>query len=59
MPGGALVNIGDPELEYACYQAERRVLEIQAKLHRWAGEAPSRDFGGSIGPTRTAPSGPT
>ena len=25
----------DPELEYAFYLAERRVLEIQAKLHRW------------------------
>ena len=25
-----------PELEHAIYMAERRVLEIQAKLHRWA-----------------------
>jgi hypothetical protein len=36
MPGVALVNTGDPELEYAFYEAERRVLGIQAKLHRWA-----------------------
>jgi RNA-directed DNA polymerase len=45
MPGGTLVNIGDPELEYAFYQAERRVLEIQAKLHRWARDDPHRRFG--------------
>ena len=32
------------ELEQAIYMAERRVLEIQAKLHRWAGEASSRRF---------------
>jgi hypothetical protein len=32
------------ELEYALYRAERRVLEIQAKLHRWAGEDPHRRF---------------
>jgi RNA-directed DNA polymerase len=44
MPGAALVNTGDPELEYAFYQAERRVLEIQAKLHRWAREEPHRRF---------------
>ena len=44
MPGGALVNIGDPELEYAFYQAERRVLGIQAKLHRWARDDPHRRF---------------
>jgi RNA-directed DNA polymerase len=45
MPGAALVNTGDPELEYAFYQAERRVLEIQAKLHRWAVDDPHRRFG--------------
>jgi RNA-directed DNA polymerase len=39
------VNTGDPELEYAFYQAERRVLEIQAKLHRWACDDPDRRFG--------------
>ena len=32
------------ELEYAMYVAERRVLEIQAKLHRWAGDDPHRRF---------------
>src|SRR6202167_4463754 len=45
MPGVAPVNTGDPELEYAFYQAERRVLEIQAKLHRWACDDPDRRFG--------------
>jgi RNA-directed DNA polymerase len=45
MPGAALVNIGDPGLEYAFYEAERRVLGIQAKLHRWAREEPHRRFG--------------
>lgn len=44
MPGAALVNTGDPELEYAFYEAERRVLEIQAKLHRWAADDPHRRF---------------
>jgi RNA-directed DNA polymerase len=44
MPGAAPVNTGDPELEYAFYQAERRVLEIQAKLHRWARDEPHRRF---------------
>jgi RNA-directed DNA polymerase len=28
-------------LEDAAFSAERRVLEIQAKLHRWAREDPS------------------
>ncbi len=32
----SLVNTD--ELEHALYQAERRVLEIQTKLHRWASE---------------------
>ena len=45
MPGGTLVNTDDPELEYAIYAAERRVLEIQAKLHRWAVDDPHRRFG--------------
>ena len=44
MPGVALVNTGDPELEYAFYEAERRVLGIQAKLHRWARDEPHRRF---------------
>ena len=41
---GAPVNTGDPELEWAFYEAERRVLGIQAKLHRWAREQPHRRF---------------
>ena len=32
------------ELESAICQAERRVLEIQTKLHRWAGEESHRRF---------------
>ena len=32
------------ELEYALFRAERRVLEIQTKLHRWAGDDPHRRF---------------
>jgi RNA-directed DNA polymerase len=40
--GRALVNTG--ELEDAFLKAERRVLEIQAKLHRWAGDDPHRRF---------------
>src|SRR3954470_16187718 len=44
MPEVALVNTGDPELEYDFYEAERRVLEIQAKLHRWAADDPHRRF---------------
>ena len=33
------------ELEHALYEAERRVLKIQAKLHRWARDDPHRRFG--------------
>ena len=33
------------ELERALFQAERRVLEIQTKLHRWARDDPHRRFG--------------
>lgn len=36
------MNTRDPEL--ALYWAERRVLEIQAKLHRWAKEDSDRRF---------------
>jgi RNA-directed DNA polymerase len=36
------VNTIDPEAEL--YQAERRVLEIQTKLHRWAAEDSGRRF---------------
>jgi len=32
------------ELEAAFFEAERRVLEIQAKLHRWARDDPHRRF---------------
>lgn len=32
------------ELDYALYKAERRVLEIQAKLHQWASDDPHRRF---------------
>ena len=38
------MNTGDSGLEYAFYRAERRVLEIQAKLHRWARDEPHRRF---------------
>jgi RNA-directed DNA polymerase len=44
MPGVSPVNTGDPDLEYAFYLAERRVLEIQAKLHRWARDDAHRRF---------------
>jgi RNA-directed DNA polymerase len=44
MPGGTLVNTGGPELEQAVGEAERRVLGIQAKLHRWARDDPHRRF---------------
>jgi RNA-directed DNA polymerase len=36
------VNTRDPEL--VLYWAERRVLEIQTKLHRWANDDPHRRF---------------
>lgn len=32
------------ELEFAFYEAERRVLHIQTKLHRWAADDPHRQF---------------
>ncbi|MEU9281460.1 hypothetical protein [Streptomyces sp. NPDC048341] len=32
------------ELERALYEAERRVLKIQTKLHRWARDDPHRRF---------------
>src|SRR5262249_60425579 len=38
----ALVNTG--ELEAVTWVAARRVLEIQAKLHRWARDDPHRRF---------------
>jgi RNA-directed DNA polymerase len=36
--------VNTDELEHAAFQAERRVLEIQAKLHRWARQDPHRRF---------------
>jgi RNA-directed DNA polymerase len=43
MPEGmSLVNTGDPERALA--EAHRRVLGIQAKLHRWARADPHRRF---------------
>ena len=36
------VNTDEPE--HALYEAERRVLQIQTKLHRWAGDDPHRRF---------------
>jgi len=37
------VNTDAPD-DWALYRAERRVLEIQTKLHRWAIEDPHRRF---------------
>jgi RNA-directed DNA polymerase len=42
MPGGSQVNTS--ELEHVLYEAERRVREIQAKLHQWARDDPHRRF---------------
>src|SRR2546425_208627 len=42
MSGDSLVNTD--ELESALMRAEIRVLKIQTKLHRWAGEDPHRRF---------------
>lgn len=42
-PGEAPVNTGALS-EAELYRAERRVLEIQTKLHRWSGEDRSRRF---------------
>jgi RNA-directed DNA polymerase len=39
-----LTPVNTAELEQAIYMAERRVLEIQAKLHRWARDDPHRRF---------------
>ena len=37
------MNTDAPD-EWALYRAERRVLEIQTKLHRWANDDPDRRF---------------
>jgi RNA-directed DNA polymerase len=42
-PGEAPVNTGALS-EAELYRAERRVLEIQTKLHRWSGEDRARRF---------------
>jgi RNA-directed DNA polymerase len=39
-----LSPVNTDELEHALLVAERRVLEIQTKLHRWAGGDPHRRF---------------
>ncbi len=44
MPGDAPVNTGGPEFEAILYGAERRVLGIQNKLHRWARDDRHRGF---------------
>ena len=44
MPGVTLVNTGDLTRDPALWAAERRVLEIQAKLHQWARSDPGRRF---------------
>src|SRR6266550_748249 len=36
--------VNTDELAHATYMAEQRVLEIQAKLHRWARDDPHRRF---------------
>jgi RNA-directed DNA polymerase len=36
--------VNTDELEYVLLKAERRVLEIQTKLHRWASDDPHRRF---------------
>jgi RNA-directed DNA polymerase len=40
----SLVNIDDPDREADQWDAERRVLEIQTKLHRWATADDGRRF---------------
>jgi RNA-directed DNA polymerase len=39
-----MTPVNTDELEWALYEAGRRVLEIQAKLHRWARDDPHRRF---------------
>jgi len=36
--------VNTDELEHAVYAAEQKVLKIQTKLHRWAGDDPHRRF---------------
>ncbi|WP_220213579.1 group II intron reverse transcriptase/maturase [Streptomyces shenzhenensis] len=44
LEGQEVSLVNTDELEYAFMKAERRVLEIQTKLHRWAGDDPHRRF---------------
>jgi RNA-directed DNA polymerase len=44
LEGQEVSLVNTDELEYAFVKAERRVLEIQTKLHRWAGDDPHRRF---------------
>jgi retron-type reverse transcriptase len=39
-----LSAVNTDELEHALFEAERRVLKIQTKLHRWARDDPRRRF---------------
>src|SRR5665647_2227922 len=36
--------VNTDDLDYALFEAQRRVLEIQTKLHRWAGDDSHRRF---------------
>jgi hypothetical protein len=36
--------VNTDELEDTLFKAERRVLEIQTKLHRWSADDPARRF---------------
>ncbi|MGW2940161.1 reverse transcriptase domain-containing protein, partial [Streptomyces sp. NPDC001156] len=44
LEGQEVSLVNTDELEYVLLKAERRVLEIQTKLHRWAGDDPHRGF---------------
>src|SRR5215207_9632282 len=44
LEGQEVSPVNTDELGHALYEAERRVLEIQTKLHRWAGDDPHRRF---------------
>ena len=44
MLGCPVSPVNTDESELALFRAERRVREIQAKLHRWARDDPHRRF---------------
>src|SRR5438270_9578456 len=51
-------SVNTDELEHQLYRAERRVREIQTKLHRWATDAPNGACGEpDARPTGTSGSG--